>query len=78
MWMVKNRVSDDRSKLRYPSDLTDDECALVVPLISTCQARRQQAPRRCARSNERDHVCFEHRMPVAGDPRRLVASDSML
>src|SRR5580698_9165643 len=31
-----------------------------------CQARRQQAHRRCSRSDERDHVRAEHRLPVAG------------
>jgi transposase len=33
MWTSKNRVRYDRSKLRYPSDLTDDEWRLVEPLI---------------------------------------------
>ena len=33
MWTSKNRVRYDRSKLRYPSDLTDDEWLLVEPLI---------------------------------------------
>jgi transposase len=33
MWTAKNRGRYDRSKLRYPSDLTDDEWALVVPLF---------------------------------------------
>src|SRR6202451_3890438 len=33
MWTSKNRVRYDRSKLRYPSDLTDDEWGLVEPLI---------------------------------------------
>jgi transposase len=33
MWTAKNRGRYDRSKLRYPSDLTDDEWALVEPLI---------------------------------------------
>ena len=33
MWTPKNRGRYDRSKLRYPSDLTDDEWALVKPLI---------------------------------------------
>src|SRR5258707_5370033 len=33
MWTTKNRGRYDRSQLRYPSDLTDDEWALVVPLI---------------------------------------------
>src|SRR5215208_6277561 len=33
MWTAKNRGRYDRSKLRYPSDLTDDEWAFVEPLI---------------------------------------------
>jgi len=31
----------DRSKLRYPSDLTDDEWGLVEPLIPPASVRRQ-------------------------------------
>jgi transposase len=33
MWTSKNHARYDRSKLRYPSDLTDDEWGLVEPLI---------------------------------------------
>src|ERR1700751_4447166 len=33
MWTAKNRRRYDRSALRYPSDLTDDEWAHVEPLI---------------------------------------------
>ena len=33
MWTVANRGRYDRSKLRYPSDLTDAEWALVEPFI---------------------------------------------
>ena len=33
MWTDENRDLYDRSKLRYPSDLTDAEWALVAPLI---------------------------------------------
>ena len=33
MWTAENRARYDRSKLRYPSDLTDAEWALVSPLI---------------------------------------------
>jgi transposase len=33
MWTAENRGRYDRSKLRYPSDLTNEECALVEPLI---------------------------------------------
>ena len=33
MWTQENRDRYDRSKLRYPSDLTDEEWAIVGPLI---------------------------------------------
>ena len=33
MWTQENRDRYDRSKLRYPTDLTDEEWALVAPLI---------------------------------------------
>src|ERR1700735_720784 len=33
MWTNENRSFYDRSKLRYPSDLTDEEWALVAPEI---------------------------------------------
>ena len=33
MWTSQNRKRYDRSELRYPSDLTDDEWAYVAPLI---------------------------------------------
>ena len=33
MWTAENRARYDRSRLRYPSDLTDDEWAHVSPLI---------------------------------------------
>ena len=33
MWMVENRGRYDRSRLRYPSDLTDAEWSLTKPLI---------------------------------------------
>jgi transposase len=33
MWTTQNRRRYDRSQLRYPSDLTDDEWAHVAPLI---------------------------------------------
>ena len=34
MWTSKNCGRYDRSRLRYPSDLTDEESALVEPLIA--------------------------------------------
>ncbi len=33
MWTNENRRLYDRSKLRYPSDVTDDEWALIAPVI---------------------------------------------
>ncbi len=33
MWTDRNRARYDRSKLRYPSDLMDEEWQLVEPLI---------------------------------------------
>src|ERR1700736_4555769 len=37
MWTAENRGRDDRSKLRYPSDLTDVEWAHVEPLIPSAK-----------------------------------------
>src|SRR5262249_48189035 len=48
-----------------------DACRTIDPAR---QARRQQAPCRGARSDERDHVYFEHGMPVACDPERSAAA----
>jgi transposase len=33
MWTSRNRARYDRSKLRYPSDVTDEEWKLIEPLI---------------------------------------------
>jgi transposase len=33
MWTAENRARYDRSRLRYPSDLTDEEWALISPGI---------------------------------------------
>ena len=33
MWTNENRARYDRSKLRYPSDLTNEEWALIAPVI---------------------------------------------
>jgi hypothetical protein len=33
MWTIENRDLYDRSQLRYPSDLTDEEWMLVEPTI---------------------------------------------
>ena len=33
MWTNENRARYDRSKLRYPSDVTDEEWKLIEPMI---------------------------------------------
>ena len=33
MWTIESRARHDRSKLRYPSDLTDEEWSLIARLI---------------------------------------------
>jgi hypothetical protein len=45
MWTNENRARDDRSHLRYPSDLTDDEWKLVEPLIPPMARRLAQVAR---------------------------------
>ena len=37
MWTNENRVRYDRSHLRYPSDLTDAEWAIIRPLIPSAK-----------------------------------------
>ena len=32
MWTPENRPKYDRSKLRYPGDLTDEEWAIIAPV----------------------------------------------
>jgi transposase len=49
MWTVENRARYDRSRLRYPSDLTDEVWALVRPKIP----RAKRACRRCPGSRWR-------------------------
>jgi len=39
MWTAENRAHYDRSQLRYPSDLTDEEWALVRPEIPRARLR---------------------------------------
>ena len=43
MWTKESRARYDRSGLRYPSDLTDGEWAILAPLIPP--AKRGGRPR---------------------------------
>ena len=67
MWTNENRPKYNRDRLRYPSDLTDEEWTLVEPLIAPAK-----------RGGNRRHVVvrevvnglmyiLEHRVSVAGD-----------
>jgi transposase len=51
MWTTESRARHDRSKLRYPSDLTDDEWVRIAPLIPP--AKRGGLPRQ---HNDRDLI----------------------
>src|SRR4051794_28524603 len=42
MWTDENRARYDRSKLRYPSDLTDAEWEFVRPYIPPCKRGGRQ------------------------------------
>ena len=44
MWTLENRARYDRSKLRYPSDLTDEEWAVIGPLIPTAKRGGNKRP----------------------------------
>ena len=48
MWTIENRCRYDRDHLRYPSDLTDAEWALIAPLIPPAKrgGRRREVDER--------------------------------
>jgi transposase len=56
MWTSENRARYDRDELRYPSDVTDAEWALIEPLIP--------AAKRGGRRRKTD-ISAEHRLPMA-------------
>ena len=66
MWKPEHRIAADRRGLRYPSDMSEAEWALVAPLISSGAARRATTLDRRARSSQRHLLCAGHRLPVAG------------
>ena len=78
MWTNKNRARYDRSKLRYPSDLTDEEWGLVEPLIPPGKSfRRWQADGDHAGGGERPHVHSLDWLSVARDPERSASKSSV-
>ncbi len=70
MWTRENRGLYERKGLRYPSDLRDEEWALIEPLIPPAKRggrKRSVGGRevRCARGDERGFLCSGDRLPVA-------------
>ena len=56
MWTSRNRARYDRSKLRYPSDVTDEEWELMVPLIPPGKSGGGKRTVIMARGGERSYV----------------------
>jgi transposase len=75
MWTNENRARYDRSHLRYPSDLTDDEWKLVEPLIPPGRRggdKRTVIMREVV--NGQPHVYSLNRLSVASHPERSAAA----
>ena len=71
MWTNKNRARYDRSKLRYPSDLTDEEWGLVeLAGIPPGKTGGGEADGDHAGGGERPHVHSLDWLSVARDPER--------
>jgi len=65
MWTDENRTRYDRSKLRHPSDLTDEEWALVKPEIPRAKRGATSVRSIFARFSTSLRTLIEHRLPMA-------------
>jgi hypothetical protein len=65
MWTTENRQRYNRDKLRYPSDVTDEEWSGIERLIPPAKTWRPPTRGRRARDTEWHYVCAEHWLPVA-------------
>ena len=74
MWTTNNRARYDRSCLRYPSDLTDDEWALVEPLIPPAKRGGDSATVIMREVVNGLMYYFVDRLPVAGHSERPAAA----
>ena len=75
MWTTENRERYDRSRLRYPSDLTDEEWNLVEPLIPPGKpggGKRRVVMREVVNGAD---VYFEHGLPVGRASKRPSAHE---
>src|SRR3954464_4625966 len=68
MWTNENRARYDRSKLRYPSDLTDEEWALVAPLIPPPKPGGNKRTRDMREVVNGLMYVLSTGLPMAGDP----------
>ena len=71
MWKPEHRLAADRRGLRYPSDLTDAEWAIVAPMIRARPARWAQTVGERARGAERDLLRAVDWLPVKALPKDL-------
>ena len=68
MWTTETRIRHDRSKRRYPSDVTDDEWVLVKPMIPPAKRGGRKREHDERGSGQWPPVCAQHRLPVAVYP----------
>src|SRR6478672_5714520 len=66
MWKPEHRRAAERRGLRYPSDLTDAEWALVERMIPPAKARRPSARGECSRGSQRNLLRALDGLPMAG------------
>ena len=65
MWTAENRKRYDRSKLRYPRDLTDEELSLIEPLIPPAKRGGRKGEVDVREVLNGIMVCAEHGLPMA-------------
>ena len=78
MWTTENPARYDRSALRYPSDLTDGEWALIAPLIplakrggeGTCTEQNVEQTRMIV-PTVIAHPGSDHAIPKSDQPANL-------
>src|SRR3954447_8803319 len=75
MWKPEHRLAADRRGLRYPSDLTDAEWAIVAAHDPSRPARRAQTVGERARSAERDLLRAVDRLPMEGTAQGSAAEE---
>jgi hypothetical protein len=74
MWTNENRGRYDRSKLRYPSDLTDEEWSIIGPLIPAAKRGGNKLTGGRAGGRQRADVHSQHGLPVGLAAKGLAAA----